>query len=558
MFNTIDPTVERRGTGARRRGFLAAHAVAVLLAGVVCTSASAESLEFFVNGQNDYDFGRQATIPAGFGAAEFTIELWLRPNESFPVGSTGGGVGQRENWSTADIAPYSSNSWWFAGNFLLDGHNNSDFSRGTCSLQFYGGGRVRWLFGDGTNPSSEGGVWSVGAFPANSTASLLDGNWHQLTMVRRWIGTGTQAQLELWIDGVIVDAELVDSRVNMRQWWDNWSGFPNNQEGWFWGAEKQAAIGVLNQYEDYKGLIDELRYWSRAKTAQEIQASYNAPVAGNEPGIVGRYAFDQTQGLTTCNALVGTQCMQLTATSARPNPQMWSSLNAPLMGSNDTQPPSVPFGLQGNAISSSRIDLTWNPSSDNVAVAGYRVRRAGNLVGTVSGTAFSDIGLTPATAYSYTVAAFDAAGNESAQSGAVVVTTQPSADSQPPSVPGGLQGSAVSSSRVDLSWTASNDNVAVTGYRVRRNGTSVGTPVGTAFSDSGLSASTIYAYTVAAFDAAGNESAASAAINVTTQASVPPPGGGGRGGGGGGGIGFLEFLPLMLLLLGARRPVSKS
>lgn len=513
-------------------------------------AAGAASLEFFVNAQRDYDFGTQLIMPAGFGNGEFTLEIWIRPNDSFPTGSTAGGVGQRENWSNSDLQPYSSSSWWFEGNFLLDGHNNPNFSQGTFSLQFYGSGRVRWLFGDGTN-AGPGGIWSVGAFPATMTGSLLDGNWHHLTLVRRWVGAA-DAQLELWVDGQIVDAEIAGGRVNMRQWWDNWAGFPFDQRGWYWGAEKQAAIGALDQYEDYKGLIDELRFWSRAKTNLEIQATFAAPVSGNEPGLVGWYDFDETSGLSTCNGLVVTQCIQLTATSARPNPQMWSAQNAPLSGGNDTQPPSVPFNLQATPVSPSRIDLTWNASNDNVAVAGYRVRRNGNLVGTVAGTAFSDAGLSASTTYNYTVSAFDAAGNESAQSATVSVTTPGSADTQAPSVPGGLQGVGVTSSRIDLSWIASTDNVAVTGYRIRRNGAAVNTTAATNFSDTGLAAATSYAYTVTALDGAGNESAASAAVNVSTLALPPPPPPPPAGGGGGGGSsGYLELLLLLLLGLGS-------
>jgi len=528
------------------------HALVALLAASASTAAGAASLEFFVNAPSDYDYGTQLVLPAGFGNGEFTLELWIRPNDSFPTGSTAGGTGQRENWSNADLQPYSSSTWWYAGNFLLDGHNNGNFTDGTFSLQFYGSGRVRWLFGDGVN-AGPGGIWSVQAFPATTTPSLLDGNWHQLTLVRRWVGAA-DAQLELWVDGQIVDMEIAGGRVNMRQWWDNWSGFAFDQRGWFWGAEKFAANGGA-QWEDYKGLIDELRFWSRAKTSAEIQTSYAAPVVGNEPGLVGWYDLDETSGLSTCSGLVTTQCMNLTATSTRPNPQMWSVQNAPLSGGNDTQAPSTPFNLQGTPVSASRIDLTWNASNDNVAVAGYRVRRNGNLVGTVAGTAFSDTGLTASTPYNYTVSAFDAAGNESPQSASVPVTTPPpSSDAQAPTVPGGLQGAAVSSSRIDLSWTASTDNVAVTGYRIRRNGTVVGTPAGTSFSDTALAASTTYSYTVAAFDAAGNESAASGGVNVTTQAAPPPPGGG--GGGGGGSAGYFELLLLLLLGLGGslRKP----
>jgi len=85
-----------------------------------------------------------------------------------------------------------------------------------------------------------------------------------------------------------------------------------------------------------------------------------------------------------------------------------------------------------------------------------------------------------------------------------------------PSVPTGLAVAGVTSSSVSLSWAASTDNVAVTGYDIYRGTTLVGTSTGTAYTDSGLTASTAYSYSVAAFDAAGNVSAKSAAVSATT------------------------------------------
>ncbi|MEU9357563.1 glycoside hydrolase family 6 protein [Streptomyces sp. NPDC048301] len=91
-------------------------------------------------------------------------------------------------------------------------------------------------------------------------------------------------------------------------------------------------------------------------------------------------------------------------------------------------------------------------------------------------------------------------------------------DTTAPSVPAGLKVTAKSSSSVSLSWTASTDDTAVTGYDVYRGSTKVGSTTATTYTDSGLSASTAYSYTVRAKDAAGNVSAASAAVSATTEA----------------------------------------
>jgi len=95
----------------------------------------------------------------------------------------------------------------------------------------------------------------------------------------------------------------------------------------------------------------------------------------------------------------------------------------------DTDPPSVPTGLSGTPVSSSQITLEWAPSTDNVAVAGYNIFRNSAQITSVSTASYHNFGLTPATQYSYTVSAYDAVGNESAQSPPVEVTTP---DQEPP------------------------------------------------------------------------------------------------------------------------------
>ena len=97
----------------------------------------------------------------------------------------------------------------------------------------------------------------------------------------------------------------------------------------------------------------------------------------------------------------------------------------------------------------------------------------------------------------------------------------PTADTSSPSVPTGVAATAVSGTQVNLSWSASTDNVGVTGYKVFRNGTQVGTATNTSYQDTGLSGGSTYGYTVAAYDAAGNTSAPSSSVSVTTPAPTP-------------------------------------
>ncbi|WP_329125170.1 glycoside hydrolase family 6 protein [Streptomyces sp. NBC_01465] len=194
-------------------------------------------------------------------------------------------------------------------------------------------------------------------------------------------------------------------------------------------------------------------------------------------------------------------------------------------GSSDTTAPSVPAGLTVTGTTSSSVSLSWTASTDNVGVTGYDIYRGGTLVGSSTGTTFTNTGLSASTAYSFTVRAKDAAGNVSAQTSAVSGTTAAgTGDTTAPSVPAGLTVTGTTASSVSLSWTASTDNVGVTGYDIFRAGTQVGSSTGTTFTNSGLSASTPYSFTVRAKDAAGNVSAQSSPVTGTTTA--------GSGGGG--------------------------
>ncbi|MBS2963541.1 fibronectin type III domain-containing protein, partial [Actinocrinis puniceicyclus] len=197
------------------------------------------------------------------------------------------------------------------------------------------------------------------------------------------------------------------------------------------------------------------------------------------------------------------------------------SFNATAGGGGDTTPPSTPTNVVASGVTSSSVSLSWSPSTDNVGVTGYRIYRNGTQVGTATSTSYTDTGLTASTQYSYTVAAYDAAGNVSTPSSAVSTTTSAGAgDTTPPSTPTNVVASGVTSSSVSLSWSPSTDNVGVTGYRIYRNGTQVGTATSTSYTDTGLTASTQYSYTVAAYDAAGNVSTPSSAVSTTTSAGA--------------------------------------
>lgn len=199
----------------------------------------------------------------------------------------------------------------------------------------------------------------------------------------------------------------------------------------------------------------------------------------------------------------------------------------------DTTAPSVPAGVAANA-TGQNVTLTWTASTDNVGVTGYDVFRgtsagfvagAASKIGSSTTASYADTVVTPGT-YFYKVEAFDVAGNNSDSSTAASVTV---ADTQTPSVPAGVVATATTGG-VQLSWSASTDNVAVTGYDVYR-GTSADFAVGDAskvghvtspaFTEGGLAAGTYY-YKVVASDAAGNTSAPSSAAQVAVLDALTP------------------------------------
>lgn len=336
-------------------------------------------------------------------------------------------------------------------------------------------------------------------------------------------------------------------------------------------------------------------------------------------------------------------------------------------GSGDATAPSAPTGLVASGTTQTATNLSWTASTDNVAVTGYEVYQGTTLKATVTTTTYAVTGLTAATAYTFSVKAKDAAGNTSASSNTVNVTTLSgggtptyctskgnsvadeyigrvqlgtinnastggtgysdftaistnlskgttytitvtptwtgsaysegiavwidyngngdfsdsgelvwsrtastatpasgtftvpataltgatrmrvsmkyngvptaceafsygevedytvnlqtgAADMTPPSTPT-LTASGTTQTSTNLSWTASTDNVGVTGYDVFQGSTLAATVTTTTYNATGLTAGTAYTFSIKAKDAAGNTSASSNVVNVTTSST---------------------------------------
>ncbi|GAA0384443.1 hypothetical protein Acor_47520 [Acrocarpospora corrugata] len=211
----------------------------------------------------------------------------------------------------------------------------------------------------------------------------------------------------------------------------------------------------------------------------------------------------------------------------------WYPALTPLLGGTtpptDTTAPTTPAGLTVTVTCALTMTLNWTASTDNVGVTGYDVYRS------TSGGPFTSAATTTTTTftepfngpYRYQIRARDAAGNTSAFTAPITPvpppcpSSPPPQDTQPPTTPG-TPTASITCGSVTLNWTASTDNVGVTGYEIwRAPGTSggtfasVGTSATTSFTQSGAGT---FRYQIRARDAAGNISAATGPVTVVVPA----------------------------------------
>ena len=255
-----------------------------------------------------------------------------------------------------------------------------------------------------------------------------------------------------------------------------------------------------------------------AVSATEIDISWDAATPGNGGAITGYRIYRN-------NSQIGS-----TAATSYPDSGLgayttYSYTIVAVDASGNVSSASTAVAATTNAIAPSINSFSATPASITVgqsttlawSVAGAPAPGLSidNGVGAVSGLSVS---VAPSQTTTYTLTASNNAGTVTAQTTVTVTAT-------PPSIPSGLHAAAISSSEIDLSWNASSPGStgSVAGYKICRNGVQIGTTVGTTYPDTGLSASTAYSYTVAAFDGTGVTSAKSPAVQATTNAPPAAP-----------------------------------
>ncbi|MFO7829503.1 MAG: M4 family metallopeptidase [Bacteroidales bacterium] len=185
---------------------------------------------------------------------------------------------------------------------------------------------------------------------------------------------------------------------------------------------------------------------------------------------------------------------------------------------SDITPPSTPSNLYLTGKTQTSVGLAWNPSSDNVGVAGYKIYKNGTEVKTVQETNTTINGLNSETSYSFYVKAYDMSDNLSSSSNTIHVTTNGSTeqDTESPSRPQNLTASDIGETSLKLTWNPSTDNVGVDRYKIYINGGTYGYVSTTSEIITGLTEGTEYYFYVRAYDAAGNSSSTSNWLWATT------------------------------------------
>ena len=199
--------------------------------------------------------------------------------------------------------------------------------------------------------------------------------------------------------------------------------------------------------------------------------------------------------------------------------------------------PSAPTNLLATAVSSSQINLSWATPSNNggTPITSYKILKslcAGNPT-TITNTAnastmYSDTGLSANTCYQYNVEAVNAIGIGSSSTHNATATTL-----SVPSAPAKLAAATISSSQINLTWSAPSNNggTPITGYKIERKTACTGSFITLAntgnsstYSDTGLTASTCYLYRVDAVNAIGTGLPSPEVVAITNsslQTHVP-------------------------------------
>lgn len=335
-------------------------------------------------------------------------------------------------------------------------------------------------------------------------------------------GATTTAGTELTVEALPSVARTLNFRLTVRD--NRAGGSANNSDDMIVTVNATAgpfAVTAPNTAVSYVGGSAQTITWNVAGTTANGVNCANVDILLSTDGgntwatLLAGTANDGTESVTIPNTPGTTNRIMIKGT----NHIFFDVSNTNFTitsGVTDTVAPTAPT-LAASGTTQTGTSLSWSGATDNIAVTGYDVYKDGVLLGSTAATSYTVSGLTASTTYVFTVKAKDAAGNASVASNAVSVTTlAPVVDTTAPSAPTALAAAGTTSTTTNLTWTASTDNVGVTGYDVYQNGVFKATSATTSYAVTGLTAATTYSFYVIAKDAAGNASTASNTVSVTT------------------------------------------
>lgn len=196
-----------------------------------------------------------------------------------------------------------------------------------------------------------------------------------------------------------------------------------------------------------------------------------------------------------------------------------TSSNTLLITIPDLTAPTVPTNLISTSKTETSVNLSWSAATDNVGVTSYDVYKGGTFLISTTSPSYVVSGLVGGTNYNFQVRARDAAGNFSSLCSVLSIVTS---DLTAPTIPTNLISPSNTGISLNLSWTASTDNVAIAGYDIYKGSSlveSIGTS--TAYTVQGLNPNNYYEFSVKARDTTGNTSPLSNVLSVLTLATVP-------------------------------------
>lgn len=291
----------------------------------------------------------------------------------------------------------------------------------------------------------------------NISTTLNKSTQYTITVTPTWTGTVYAEGYSVWIDyngdgdftdageqvwtraatnttpvsgAFTVPAGATDGATRMRVSM-KYNAIPTACETFTYGEVEDYTVVIQGAGPDVTAPSTPTNLTASGTTQTTTNLSWNAST--DNVGVTG---YDVYRGATLIASVTGTtyQATGLTASTAYTFSvrakdaagnisSSSNTVNVTTLSPPDTQAPSAPTNLTASGTTQTTTNLSWNASTDNVGVTGYEVYRGATLIASVTGTTYQATGLSPNTAYTFTVRAKDAAGNVSSTSNTVNVTT---------------------------------------------------------------------------------------------------------------------------------------